>query len=128
VRLLLDTHLLLWAAFRRDRLSQTARTLILDPENELVFSVVSLWETAIKAQLDRDDFRVDARLLRRSSLDNGYQELIVTGEHAVAIAQLPPLHRDPFDRLLIAQSIVEGITLITADAIMGRYPAPVRRV
>ncbi len=115
-------------AFRPDRLSATARTLILDPDNELVFSVVSLWETAIKAQLDRDDFRVDARLLRRSSLDNGYQELIVTGEHAVAIAQLPPLHKDPFDRLLIAQSIVERLTLITVDSIVARYSAPVRLV
>jgi PIN domain nuclease of toxin-antitoxin system len=128
VRLLLDTHLLLWAAFRRDRLSQAARALILAPENELVFSVVSLWEIAIKAQLGRDDFRVDARLLRRSSLDNSYEELTVTGEHAVAITHLPLLHRDPFDRLLIAQSIVEGITLITADAVVARYPAPVRRV
>ncbi|HEX3883032.1 MAG TPA: type II toxin-antitoxin system VapC family toxin [Stellaceae bacterium] len=128
MRLLLDTHLLLWAAFSRDRLSETARALILDRENELMFSVVSLWEIAIKAQLGRDDFRVDARLLRRSSLDNGYQELIVTGEHAVMIAQLPLLHRDPFDRLLIAQSIAEGVTLITADSIVARYPAPVRRV
>jgi PIN domain nuclease of toxin-antitoxin system len=128
VRLLLDTHLLLWSAFQRDRLSVAARTRILDPDNELVFSVVSLWETAIKAQLGRADFQVDARLLRRGLLDNGYEELTVTGEHAVAIAQLPPLHKDPFDRLLLAQSIAEGITLLTVDAVVARYPAPVRRV
>ena len=128
MRLLLDTHLLLWVAFRRDRLSASARTLILDRDNELVFSVVSLWETGIKAQLGRKDFQVDARLLRRGSLDNGYQELTVTGEHAVAISQLPRLHRDPFDRLLVAQSIIEGITLLTADTIVARYPAPVRLV
>lgn len=128
MRLLLDTHLLLWGAFRRDRVSAVARALILDPDNQLVFSVVSLWETAIKAQLGRDDFRVDARLLRRGLLDNGYEELTVTGEHAIAISQLPSLHKDPFDRLLLAQSMVEGITLLTVDALIARYPAPVRRV
>lgn len=128
MRLLLDTQLLLWGAFRRNRLSAAARTLILDSENQLVFSVVSLWETAIKTALGREDFRVDARVLRRGLLDNGYEELDVTGEHAVAVAQLPPLHKDPFDRLLITQSIVEGLTLITADPMIARYPAPVRRV
>jgi PIN domain nuclease of toxin-antitoxin system len=128
VKLLLDTHLLLWGAFRRDRLPPSARALILDSENQLVFSVVSLWETAIKTQLGRDDFRVDARLLRRGLLDNRYEELTVTGDHAIAIGQLPPLHKDPFDRLLVAQSIVEGITLLTVDPIVSRYPAPVRRV
>ena len=128
MRLLLDTHLLLWGAFEPERLSATARTLILDPGNELVFSVVSLWETAIKAGLRRKDFPADARLLRRSLLHNGYAELEVTGEHAIAIDLLPPVHRDPFDRLLIAQSIVEGITLLTSDRIVARYPGPVRRV
>jgi PIN domain nuclease of toxin-antitoxin system len=128
VRLLLDTHLLLWGAFEPNRLSAAARTLILDPENELMFSVVSLWETAIKARLRRTDFPADARLLRRSWLDNGYEELEVTGEHAVAIDLLPSLHRDPFDRLLVAQSVVEGITLITADPVVAQYPAPIRRV
>jgi len=128
VRLLLDTHLLLWSAFQRDRVPRSALELILDTGNELVFSVVSLWETAIKTQLGRADFRVDARLFRRGLLDNGYEELTVTGEHSVAIAQLPLLHRDPFDRLLVAQSVVEGITLLTSDPIVARYPAPVQRV
>jgi PIN domain nuclease of toxin-antitoxin system len=128
VKLLLDTHLLLWAAGHPDRLPAAARTLIEDPQNEPVFSAASLWEIAIKCSLGRDDFQVDARLLRRGLLDNGYQELPITSEHAVAIGGLPPIHKDPFDRLLVAQSMVEGITLLTADPLMAQYPAPVRIV
>jgi PIN domain nuclease of toxin-antitoxin system len=128
MRLLLDTHLLLWVISQSSRLSPQARQLIGDPDNEMVFSVASLWEVAIKYGRGRDDFQVDPRLLRRSLLDNLYRELPVTGEHAVAIATLPALHRDPFDRLLIAQSIVEGIMLLTADPLVAQYPAPVRRV
>jgi PIN domain nuclease of toxin-antitoxin system len=128
VRLLLDTHLLLWIISQSRRLSAQARDLIGDPENELSFSTASLWEVAIKYRRGRDDFQVDPRLLRRGLLNNGYQELAVTGEHAVAVADLPPLHRDPFDRILVAQSIVEGITLLTTDPRVAQYPAPVRRV
>jgi PIN domain nuclease of toxin-antitoxin system len=128
VRLLLDTHLLLWAVGPEERLSPQARHLIGDPENELLFSAASLWEVAIKASRHRADFRVDARLLRRSLMNNGYRELEVTSEHAVAIGDLPPLHKDPFDRILVAQSVVEGITLLTSDPLVAQYPAPVRRV
>jgi PIN domain nuclease of toxin-antitoxin system len=128
VRLLLDTHLLLWAARPSPQLSSRARRLIGDPENELLFSVASVWEVAIKYGRARDDFQVDPRLLRRALLDNGYRELAVTGEHAVAVANLPPLHRDPFDRILVAQSVVEGITLLTSDPRVAQYPAPVRKV
>jgi PIN domain nuclease of toxin-antitoxin system len=128
VRLLLDTHLLLWAARPSPRLSAQARRLIDEPDNELLVSTASLWEIAIKSGLRRPDFRVDATLFRRNLLNNGYQELAVTGEHAVAVANLPSLHRDPFDRLLVAQSIVEGITLLTSDPRVAQYPAPVRRV
>ena len=128
MRLLLDTHLLLWAAGPLERLSVEARQLIDDPNNELLFSSASLWEIAIKSGRRRDDFEVDVRSLRRGLLDNGYRELPVTGEHAVAIDGLPPLHKDPFDRMLIAQSLVEGITLLTADARLSQYPGPVRRV
>jgi PIN domain nuclease of toxin-antitoxin system len=99
-----------------------------DPRHDLLFSAASLWEVTIKASLGRDDFTVDARVLRRGLLDNGYAELPVTGEHAVAVAGLPPLHRDPFDRLLVAQASVEGITLLTADPVVAKYPGPVRRV
>jgi PIN domain nuclease of toxin-antitoxin system len=128
VRLLLDTHLLLWVISQSRRLSPQARDLIGDPQNELSFSAVSLWEVAIKYGRGRDDFQVDPSLLRRNLLNNGYRELAVTGEHAVAVADLPPLHRDPFDRILVAQSIVEGITLLTADPRVAQYPTPVRRV
>ena len=128
MRLLLDTHLLLWAARPSPQLSSRARRLINDPDNELVVSAASLWEIAIKSALRRPNFRLDARLFRRNLLNNGYDEMAVTGEHAVAVANLPPLHRDPFDRILIAQSIVEGITLLTSDPRVAQYPAPVRKV
>jgi PIN domain nuclease of toxin-antitoxin system len=128
LKLLLDTHLLLWAAGQAGRLPAGARALIEDPRNEPVFSAASLWEIAIKSRLGRDDFQVDARLLRRGLLDNGYGELAITSEHAVAIDGLPPIHNDPFDRMLVAQSMVEGITLLTTDPVVARYPAPVQRV
>lgn len=128
MKLLLDTHLLLWAAQGLDRLPAEAQRLMSAPENELFFSVASLWEVVIKRGLGRDDFRVDPRVLRRSLLDNGYSELSIYSEHAVAIDALPPIHKDPFDRLLVAQAIVEGITLLTADARVAEYPGPVQHV
>lgn len=128
MKLLLDTHLLLWAAGQPKRLPAAARKLLADADNELLFSAASLWEIAIKRSLGRDDFEVDARVLRRGLLDNGYVELPMRSEHAVAIDNLPPIHTDPFDRLLIAQATVEGIVLLTGDAAVARYPGPVRRV
>jgi len=128
VKLLLDTRLLLRAAGQPERLSATAQALLVDPDNELLFSAASLWEIAIKATLGREDFRVEPRLLRRGLLDNGYIELAVTSQHAVGIDTLPPLHKDPFDRLLLAQAAAEGITLLTGDALLARYPGPVRKV
>jgi PIN domain nuclease of toxin-antitoxin system len=128
MRLLLDTHLLLWAVDQYERLSARARRLIGDPENEPIFSTASLWEISIKHALRRADFRYDPRVMRRALLGNRYVELPVSGEHAVAVAGLPPLHRDPFDRMLVAQSIVEGVTLLTSDPRVAQYPAPVQRV
>jgi PIN domain nuclease of toxin-antitoxin system len=128
VKLLLDTQLLLWAAGQPERLSAAARKLLNDPRNELLFSAASLWEVAIKSSLGREDFRVEPRLLRRGLLDNGYAELPVTSQHAVNIDSLPPLHKDPFDRLLVAQALSEGITLLTADGQLAEYPGPVRKV
>lgn len=128
MRLLLDTHLLLWAAGQPEKLSPTAVELILDQRNELLFSAASLWEVTIKNTLGRADFRVEPRNLRRSLLDNGYLELPVTSQHAAAIDGLPPLHRDPFDRLLLSQAWCEGVTLLTADVQLSQYPGPVRRV
>jgi len=128
VKLLLDTQLLLWAAAEPKRLPAAMRRMIDDPRNQPVFSAASLWEVAIKSGLGRGDFRADARLLRRGLLDNGYGELAITGEHAVAIGNLPPIHKDPFDRMLVAQSAIEGILLLTADSVVAQYPGPVRKV
>jgi len=128
MKLLLDTHVLLWAAGEPNRLPKIVRALLNDPKNEPVFSAASLWEIAIKCGLGRKDFQVDARLLRRGLLDNGYLELPITSEHAVAIEGLPPIHKDPFDRILVAQSMVEGITLLTLDPLVAGYPAPVQKV
>jgi PIN domain nuclease of toxin-antitoxin system len=128
VKLLLDTQILLWAAGQPERLPRAASKLLREPKNDLLFSAASLWEVAIKRTLGREDFRVEPRLLRRGLLDNGYLELPITSQHAVSIDGLPPLHKDLFDRLLVAQAMIEGITLLTADAMLARYPGPIRRV
>lgn len=126
MKFLLDTHLVLWAAAEPQKLPSESRKLLNHPQNILVFSSVSLWEVAIKSSLGRQDFQVDARILRRGLLDNNYQELTLTSLHAVTISQLPPIHRDPFDRILVAQSIAEGITLLTVDPIVAQYPGPIK--
>lgn len=128
MKLLLDTHLLLWLALDSSKLSTRARSVIEDASNNLFFSAASIWEVAIKRGLDRDDFTVDPRLLRRGLLDNGYEELAIDSRHAVATLDLPPLHKDPFDRILVAQAIVEGMTLTTADEAVARYPGTILRV
>lgn len=128
MRLLLDTHLLLWTVGRLAQLSVATRQLVDNPENQIFFSAASIWEVAIKYGLGRPDFRTDPRMLRYSLFAHRYAELPVTGGHAMAVATLPPLHRDPFDRLLIAQSIVEGITLLTVDRLTASYPAPIQQV
>ncbi len=128
MKLLLDTHLLLWAAGEPRRLSKAARRLIDNPDNELLFSAASLWEVAIKRRLGREDFKVDARLLRRGLLDNGYSELPIISDHVVATESLPLLHRDPFDRILVAQATVEGVTLLTIDSLVSQYAGPIRTV
>ncbi len=128
MKLLLDTQLLLWAAGQPKRLTRSARALITDVGNELLFSAASLWEITIKNSLNREDFKVEPRLFRRGLLDNGYIELPITSQHAVNVDGLPDLHHDPFDRLLIAQALHEGVTLVTSDAQVARYPGPIRKV
>lgn len=125
---LLDTHLLLWAAGKPERLSATARDLIRNPANTLLFSAASLWEVAIKRSLGRGDFQVDPRRLWRMLLAHGYSDLPIGSEHSVAVGALPPLHKDPFDRMLVAQAKTEMITLLTADARIADYGEPVRLV
>jgi PIN domain nuclease of toxin-antitoxin system len=101
---------------------------VLDSGNDLFFSAASIWEIAIKSRLGRTDFRVDAHLLRRGLIDNGYLELSINVEHALAVLTLPPLHKDPFDRMLVAQATVEGFILLTSDEQVAAYPGPVRKV
>ena len=128
MRVLIDTHLLLWAASDPERLSAAARTELENPENIPMFSAASLWEIAIKNGLGRADFAVDAALLRRGLLENGYEELAIMSQHAVFVGRLPALHKDPFDRILVAQSLTEGIMLVTSDAMVAQYHASIRQV
>jgi PIN domain nuclease of toxin-antitoxin system len=128
MKLLLDTHLLIWAAGAPDKLSKKARKLIEDRDNEIAFSAVSIWEIAIKYALRRPDFNVDPHLVRRGCLDNAMTELAMTSAHAIITASLPILHKDPFDRLLVAQAMAEGVTLLTADAMIAQYRGPIRHV
>ena len=125
---MLDTHLLLWASLRVEFLPSGVPDILNDPANQLLFSVVTIWEVAIKFALRRPDFTTDPVVLRQGLIDNAYTELPITGPHAAAVSGLPPIHKDPFDRMLVAQAMVEGITLLTADRVLGRYPAPVRVV
>lgn len=128
MKYLLDTHLVLWVPILDHRLSSTARGLIEDPNNDFLFSVASIWEISIKRGLARGDFRFDPRAIRRELLENGYVELPIVSSHAFGIEALPHIHKDPFDRILIAQATVEGITLLTADAVIAQYPGPIQKV
>ncbi|CAB3774967.1 type II toxin-antitoxin system VapC family toxin [Paraburkholderia humisilvae] len=129
MKLLLDTHLLIWAAADDPALPDEARAVIEDLDNTLYFSVASMWEIVIKTGLGREDFQVDARVLRRSLLDAGYEELSIEAQHALEVATLPTIHKDPFDRLLVGQAIAEGIVLLTHDDQIKQYDfAPVRYV
>jgi PIN domain nuclease of toxin-antitoxin system len=128
MRLLLDTHLLIWAMGDPQRLGEPLRERLTDPAHTLLFSVASLWELVIKATIGREGFQVEPPLLRRALLDGGWRELPITARHVLAVAHLPPLHRDPFDRLLLAQANEEGALLLTADVQLAHYPGPVERV
>ena len=128
MRALLDTHLLLWAAFDPARLSPVAKELIESSVESTFFSLVTLWEVAIKNGLGKPGFSADPRALRKSLLNNGFLELLINSEHAFTAGGLPPIHKDPFDRMLVAQATVEGITLLTADATIARYPGPIQKV
>ena len=122
---LLDTHLLLWAAVDDQRLPEWVIRRLNDPDTHPLFSVASIWEIVIKSSLGRKDFKVDASVLRRGLLDNGYEELPMTSTHTLGVSRLPDHHRDPFDRILAAQAIEEGIELLTADERLARYPGPI---
>ncbi len=126
--LLLDTHFLIWIADGSPRLTPDVRQRLRSQEGSLLFSAASLWEIAIKSRRGRDDFRVDGAELRQGLLARRYEELPVTGLHALETAALPAIHSDPFDRLLIAQAWCEGVTLLTADSKVARYPGPIELI
>jgi PIN domain nuclease of toxin-antitoxin system len=128
MKFLLDTHFIIWLPIGGRGISRTASALLNNSANEFLFSVASLWEIALKRAHYRGDFAFDPREIRRQMLENGYDELPVKGQHVIAVDSLAPIHRDPFDRLLIAQAMVEGITLLTVDATVARYPGPIRKV
>lgn len=121
MRVLVDTHLLLWAVASPRRLPKGARSVILDTANEVFYSAASVWEAAIKSALRRRDFRADPTMLVRALAQSGFSELPVTAAHAARVAGLPAVHRDPFDRLLVAQSLAEPMTLLTNDAALLGY-------
>ena len=125
MKLLLDTQILIWAADSPGVLPEKARDLLNSMDNEVFFSSASLWEVAIKFGLNKPDFRVDPRVLHQGLINSGYQELSICGRHAIAVNELPGLHKDPFDRLLIAQARVEGMTLLTCDAGIAAYSGPI---
>ena len=120
MRLLVDTHILLRAA--ADELTPEAARYILNMENTLLFSPASIWEVVIKRGIGREDFIVDPASFYSGMLGAGYQELPITGRHALLVSNLPPLHKDPFDRILLAQAASEGIPLLTSDSVLAQYP------
>ncbi|HYZ49207.1 MAG TPA: type II toxin-antitoxin system VapC family toxin [Sphingomonas sp.] len=128
MKLLLDTYLLLWLADDSPRLKPAHRAYLADPDHELLFSSASIWEIAIKRMARRRDFDVDPRLLRRSLLEEAFVELPITSEHCLAVAELPLIHKDSFDRLMLAQAKAEGILFVTADEVLVRYPVTLKLI
>ena len=128
MKFLLDTEFVLWVPIDDRRIGGQAREILTDSANQFVFSVSSIWEIAIKKALRRQDFQFDPREIRRLLIENGYEELTLQSRHVVAVDSMAPIHKDPFDRILIAQAMVEGITLLTADPVIARYPGPILKV
>lgn len=128
MKLLLDTNVLLFVAIWPERLSAAARAALDEAAGGIAFSPVSIFEVALKFMQGKPSFPIDPRLMRHSFLEAGYIESVLTARHAAAVADLPKLHGDPFDRLLLAQARVEGIPLLTVDKKLAAYPAPVRLV
>lgn len=127
-RFLVDTQVLLWNVYGSKKLPARVARLFRDGRHQFFYSAASLWEIAIKAARGRDDFVADAAEIRDALEDNGFLELQIAGEHAVAVSKLPPIHGDPFDRMLVAQAIVEPMALITSDERLAAYPATIEVV
>lgn len=121
MRILLDTHLVLWAMAASRKLPRAVKSQLLDSNNEVYFSAASLWEIAIKRGLRREDFRIDLDAFLGALRESGFIELPIAAAHAMAIARLPPIHKDPFDRMLVAQSMAEPMTFLTNEAVLAEY-------
>jgi PIN domain nuclease of toxin-antitoxin system len=125
---LVDTHVLIWLAVDSPRMGNLARDLLADPDNQIFFSAISIFEIAVKERLSKRGFEVEASAIRRMMIENDFAELAVTGTHAAHAATLPLVHRDPFDRLLVAQAMMEGFTLMTADEMIAQYSGPILKI
>ena len=123
VTYLTDTQIAIWWEADQQRLPERARAVLADPAHNLAFSIVVLWETVIKAPRGRPDFRVDAKALRAALCDDDMTELGITADHVLAVGALPPVHRDPFDRLMVAQARCDGRRFLTADRALAGYGA-----
>ena len=128
MRLLLDTQIALWALMDSPKLSDAARHMILDPASEVFFSAASVWEIAIKHALARGDMPISGAEARGLFLESGYRELPISAAHAAATEDLPPIHADPFDRILVAQAIIEPLRLLTGDRLLPRYGSAIQQV
>ena len=124
MRFLLDTHLLIWAAVSPDRLPADAADIIESPSNDLYFSAASIWEVAIKT--GSGALQLDPSVLRRALLDADYHELAITSSHTARVISLEGHHKDPFDRILIAQAMEEGMELLTHNSTVAKYKGPIR--
>ena len=127
-RFLVDTQLLLWNVYGSRKLPARVARLFRDGRHQFFYSAASLWEIAIKAARGREDFVADTAAIRDALEANGFHELPVVAQHAVQLSSLPPIHADPFDRMLVAQAIIEPMTLITSDERLAAYPATIEVV
>jgi len=128
MNLLLDTHIALWAIAGSPKLPYRARELIIAPKETIWVSAASLWEIAIKHALGRGDMPISGQDALGWFLESGYRILPVQAEHAVAVENLPAIHNDPFDRILVAQALVEPMRLITHDPVVARYGGAIIKV
>jgi len=126
VNFLLDTHILIWAAISPDKISSELASLLSDPSNHLYFSSASIWEISIKESLGKRDFHVSSNKLHDGLVENGYKEIKVSALHAMGVIKLPFIHRDPFDRILVATAIWENMPLLTNDSTLSPYHSLVR--
>lgn len=126
MKVLPDSHILAWFAEDDANLTEEMREVLENADNNLLFSSASIWELTIKRALNRVGFNIEPSVLHRALLANGFEEIPVTSSHALTVGILPPIHKDPFDRILIAQAMVEGALLLTSDETIAQYDGPIR--